>query len=255
MAEAALYLISGFWLGAMHAATPGHGKTIAAAYLVGVRGRPVDAVALGIFVTLAHTSGIVAFAVLATLGSTLLSQRAESYLALAVGVFVAGLGVSMLVGWWRGRARADGSGSGYGQHHVGGHLHGGDGPVYHRHGLGPWHSHRLDALADTRPSWLMLLGLGLAGGLLPDPAALAVLLAAIAQGRLVLGVLTVVVFSLGFASVLVVVGMTAARVGRAVLAWLDGQWLARLQIGTAAVISGVGVLLTVAAWRTLPPWP
>jgi nickel/cobalt exporter len=255
MAEAALYLVSGFWLGALHAATPGHGKTIAAAYLVGARGRPVDAVALGVFVTLSHTSGIVAFALLATLGSTLLSQRVESYLALAVGVFVAGLGASMLAGRWRGRGRADRPAEGGDHHHEGGHSLGGDGAVYHQHGLGPWHSHRLDALAVVRPSWLMLLGLGIAGGVLPDPAALAVLLAAIAQGRLVLGVLTVVVFSLGFASVLVVVGLAAARVGRAVLDWLDSRWLARLQLVTAAAISGVGVLLTLAAWRTLAPWP
>jgi nickel/cobalt transporter (NicO) family protein len=51
MLEGAMYLISSFWLGAVHAATPGHGKTVSAAYLVGTRGRPADAVALGIFVT------------------------------------------------------------------------------------------------------------------------------------------------------------------------------------------------------------
>src|SRR5437762_2771237 len=47
MAEAFFYLVSSFWLGALHAATPGHGKTIAASYIVGVRGRPVDAFVLG----------------------------------------------------------------------------------------------------------------------------------------------------------------------------------------------------------------
>jgi len=56
MLEALIYLASSFWLGAVHAATPGHGKTIAAAYIVGVRGKPVDAWILGIFVTLSHTS-------------------------------------------------------------------------------------------------------------------------------------------------------------------------------------------------------
>src|SRR6201987_98688 len=59
MGEGVLYLLTSFWLGAVHAATPGHGKTIAASYIVGVRGRPVDALVLGIFVTLSHTSGIV----------------------------------------------------------------------------------------------------------------------------------------------------------------------------------------------------
>ena len=59
MLEGLFYLMTSFWLGAVHAATPGHGKTIAASYIVGVRGRPVDALVLGIFVTLSHTSGIV----------------------------------------------------------------------------------------------------------------------------------------------------------------------------------------------------
>src|SRR2546422_1007055 len=74
------YLVSSFWLGALHAATPGHGKTIAAAYIVGARGRPVDALVLGIFVTLSHTSGIVLVAVFATLGSARpLPRRVEAY--------------------------------------------------------------------------------------------------------------------------------------------------------------------------------
>ncbi|MBV8399324.1 MAG: hypothetical protein JOZ17_11375, partial [Acetobacteraceae bacterium] len=47
MGEAFFYLASSFWAGAVHAATPGHGKTISAAYIVGARGRPVDAVILG----------------------------------------------------------------------------------------------------------------------------------------------------------------------------------------------------------------
>ena|SRR5260370_42211327 len=83
MGEGIIYLLTSFWLGAVHAATPGHGKTIAASYIVGVRGRPVDALVLGIFVTLSHTSGIVLVGVLATLGSAwLIPQRVEAYLAL-----------------------------------------------------------------------------------------------------------------------------------------------------------------------------
>ena len=90
MGEGILYLLTSFWLGAVHAATPGHGKTIAAAYIVGARGRPVDAVVLGIFVTLSHTSGILLVAALATLGSTwLIPQRVEAYLAVGLDRAVA----------------------------------------------------------------------------------------------------------------------------------------------------------------------
>ena len=81
----------------MHAATPGHGKTIAAAYIVGARGRPIDAVILGVFVTLSHTTGIVLVGVLASLGSVwLVPQRVEAYLTLATGLLVVGLGLWML---------------------------------------------------------------------------------------------------------------------------------------------------------------
>src|SRR5258707_12907579 len=97
MGEGILYLAASFWLGAVHAATPGHGKTIAASYIVGVRGRPVDVLVLGIFVTLSHTSGIVLVGVLATLGSAwLIPQRVEAYLALATGMLVIGIGCWLL---------------------------------------------------------------------------------------------------------------------------------------------------------------
>src|SRR5215213_10720168 len=97
MLEAAFYLASAFWLGALHAATPGHGKTVAAAYLVGARGRVVDAITLGVVVTLAHTGGIVVFGILGTLSSSaMLPRQIEGYLALATGLLIVGLGLWML---------------------------------------------------------------------------------------------------------------------------------------------------------------
>ena len=126
---------------------------------------------------------------LATLGSTALSQRAESYLALAMALLMLGIGLWMLVSQWHGHAQ---------------HAHADDEHAHSHFGVP--HSHEPAKIYDSsgRPSWTLLLALGLAGGLLPDPAALAVLLAAMANGKLVLGLLTVVVFSLGFASVLVI---------------------------------------------------
>ena len=236
MLEGALYLVSSFWLGAVHAATPGHGKTVSAAYLVGTRGRPTDALALGIFVTLAHTSGITLFALLVTLGSTALSQRAESQLSLATALVMLGVGAWMLGSQWHGRAH---------QHdHADEHTH-----------FGVRHSHRPEQLqAPTgRPSWTILLALGVAGGLLPDPAALAVLLAAVANGRFVLGLLTVVVFSLGFATVLVLVGTIVGRLGQSALGRFapEPRWLDWLQTGTAGIVTLVGLVMTVGAWQQL----
>src|ERR1700675_3372281 len=97
MRELLFFVASSFWAGAAHGAPPGHGKTIAAAYIVGARGKPIDAVILGIFVTLSHTSGIVLIGVLASLGSTWLRpQRIEAYLAIVVGIMVIVLGLWML---------------------------------------------------------------------------------------------------------------------------------------------------------------
>src|SRR5438876_9006094 len=253
MAEAFFYLVSSFWLGALHAATPGHGKTIAASYIVGVRGRPIDAFVLGLFVTLSHTSGIVLVAVLAALGSTwLIPQRVEAYLAVGTGCLVIGIGLWMLRSQWGllSIARGDAGADDPPHAHTPGHEHDA-GAVFHRHGWGRSHPHDLEAVTRARPSLAILLGLGVAGGLLPDPGALAILLAALASGKLVLGLFTVVVFSIGFASVLVIVGVVAARVGAVVLTWLSGRWMGWLRVGAALLIVAVGLGLTVTAWRSL----
>jgi nickel/cobalt exporter len=271
MREFLFFVASSFWAGAAHAATPGHGKTIAAAYIVGARGKPIDAVILGIFVTLSHVSGIVLVGVLASLGSTWLRpQRIEAYLAIAVGILVIVLGLWML---WAQRdlvalamgeagepgdatsraadAHAREHGHDHAPHdhpHSHAHDHGHHEPVvWHSHGFGKVHAHRLDVVAENRPKLPMLLALGVAGGLLPDPAALALLLGALSSGKVMLGLITVLVFSLGFAATLVVVGIVAAKVGERVLDWLDSIWMVRMQIATSLLIIGMGVVLTIRA--------
>jgi nickel/cobalt exporter len=282
MTDALIYLASSFWLGAVHAATPGHGKTIAAAYIVGARGRPVDAWILGIFVTLSHTSGIVLVGVLASLGLPgLIPQRIEAWLALITGLLVIAIGLWTLwtqrdlfatAGWARGTGmqyqsveRAVGAlahahasdhvhprGQGHDHEHAAPHHHHGDEPPgYHSHGWGFKHTHNVDLVASRRPNLWVLIGLGVAGGLLPDPAALAILLSALAQGKVMLGLGTVLVFSLGFAATLVLVGVIAAKVGQRILTWLAGPWAARIQIGTSALIVLVGAVLSVKAWGML----
>ena len=273
MREFLFFVASSFWAGAAHAATPGHGKTIAAAYIVGARGKPIDAVILGIFVTLSHTSGIVLVGVLASLGSTWLRpQRIEAYLAVAVGVLVIVLGLWMLwaqrdlVALAMGETGEPGDGGGladarerdHNHHHDHDHLHGhghGDPVVWHSHGFGKVHAHRLDVVAENRPKLPVLLALGIAGGLLPDPAALALLLGALSSGKVLLGLVTVVVFSLGFAATLVVVGIVAAKVGERVLDWLASIWMIRLQIATSLLIVGMGVVLTIRAASELAALP
>ena len=131
------------------------------------------------------------------------------------------------------------------------HQHGDEEAGYHSHGWGFKHTHDLKLATTNRPGLWMLIGLGVAGGLLPDPAALAILLNALAQGKVMLGLGTVVVFSIGFAGTLVIVGVVAAKVGQKILDWLAGTWAMRLQVGTSLLIVVVGAVLSFGAWRTL----
>jgi len=262
MREILFFVVSSFWAGAAHAATPGHGKTIAAAYIVGARGKPIDAVILGVFVTLSHISGIVFVGVLASLGfGWLRPQRIEAYLGFGAGTLVILLGLWML---WAQRDllalamggpdastkndhdHGHGSPVGHQTAHAHDEVHG-ENVVWHSHGWGTVHAHRLDLVTANRPKLPVLLALGIAGGLLPDPAALALLLAALSSGRVLLGLATVLVFSLGFAATLVTVGIVAAKVGQRILEWLNNIWMVRVQLMTTLLIIAVGVVLTTRA--------
>lgn len=119
--------------------------------------------------------------------------------------------------------------------------------AWHSHGWGTRHAHRVDLVTGERPRLAVLMTLSIAGGILPDPAALAILLAALSTGRVVLGLFTVLVFSLGFAAALVAVGVVAAQVGRRVFNWLDSVWAVRLQLATTLLIIGMGCWLTAQA--------
>jgi nickel/cobalt exporter len=134
------------------------------------------------------------------------------------------------------------------------HAHDGDGPAletaeWHSHGWGTYHAHRIDLVTGSRPKLAVLLALGAAGGLLPDPTALALLLASLSSGRVMLGLATVLVFSLGFAAALVAVGVVAAQVGKRILDWLSSIWAIRIQIATTLLILGMGIVLTLKAAR------
>lgn len=268
MVEAIVYVVSSFWLGALHALTPGHAKTVTAAYLVGARGRLVDAITLGLVVTLAHTGGLVLFGLVGALASTAVLPYLDTYVTLVSGLIILVIGLASL---WQlrvggttvvvpilvtagagGVATIEPTGERWHRHGADEHRHAHAAPAdggWHRHGL--WgHRHASitpELVALGRPGLGQLVALGIAGGLLPGPGEVTVLLAAINSGRLILGLLTVIVYSLGFASVLVVVGVVAARAGSWLLARLASrQWIVWLQLGTALVITSVG--LVMAGW-------
>jgi ABC-type nickel/cobalt efflux system permease component RcnA len=212
-----------FW-GAAHALSPGHGKSIVTAYLVGQRGTPWHAALLGLIVTATHTVGVftLGFVTLA-LSQFVVPDHLYPWLNLASGLLVVSIGISVLAARWR-HARA----------HVHGHHH------HHHH-----HGHGHD---DDGPSFRSLFAVGVSGGLLPCPSALVVLLAAISLHRVAFGLLLIVAFSLGLALSITGVGLVAVAAKRVFArARFDGVVLRALPAVSAAVILLAGVLMTIHA--------
>ena len=207
-----LLLLAAFGWGAVHALSPGHGKAMVAAYLVGARGTPRHAVALGLVVTFTHTIGVFALGfVTLTLSAFVVPERIYPYLSLASGLLVIGVGLSVL----RSRRRAA-------RHH---HHH-------HHHDL-------------SRRS---LLAMGASAGLLPCPSALVVLLAAIAQHQVALGLVLILAFSAGLAATLTAAGLAVVASGRALSRiGAPARLLAALPTASALVIVAVGCALTLKA--------
>ena len=233
-------------LGAGHAALPGHGKTVLAAYLAGRRGRPRDAVIVGATVTLSHTGAVLGAGLLLSLSTALAGDRLLGYLGLGSGLLIVTVGTGMLVSGLRRRHAPDHDHS----HHDHSHHD-------HDHGRDHGHHHRHEA---RRPGGrLGLAGIGLAGGLVPSPSALVVLLGAIGLGRAGFGVLLVLAYGLGMAGTLIGAGLLLLAVQRRVaragwsarvaarLAPLAARFRATGTTATAALVLLVGLGLTARA--------
>lgn len=285
--------------GAAHALSPGHGKTVVAAYLVGSRGTIFHAVFLGIIVTLTHVSSVLALGLvvlfffenvvpntlyawieassgllIVAIGLILFFKRFSAYqrirLAESMGLAAAGHAhphTSHHHDHGHSHTHDHGHPHGHEHHHDHHHEHGHPHPHEHNHGHshdhhhhahshgwfgdhehGPHtHTHEIPADATFRD----LLVLGITGGIVPCPAAILVLLVAIATHRLVFGMTLIVFFSIGLASVLIAIGVlmvTAKRLfdrfqdqGRAV------QWL---QILSPALITLLGFVILFRGLQT-----
>ena len=248
---AVLAVLLAVLLGAGHAVLPGHGKTIMAAYLAGRRGRIRDAVAVGGTVTLTHTGGVLVVGLLLSTSAAFAGDRLLAYLGVASGLLVFAVGVGMLLNLRR-RRKAAAEHHHHDHHHGHGHDHG------HDHGHGHGHGHDHDHDHGHRHGRLGLAGIGLAGGLVPSPSALVVLLGAIGLGRAGFGILLVVAYGVGMAATLtgaglllvVLQGRIARVTGRSrLVARLGARFPAAASTATAGlvVVVGAGLALRAAA--------
>jgi ABC-type nickel/cobalt efflux system permease component RcnA len=207
-------LIAAFW-GAAHALSPGHGKAMVAAYLVGSRGTPRHALLLGLTVTVTHTAGVFALG-LVTLGLSelIVPEQLYPWLNLVSALLVVCVGVSVL----RARLRRR-------------HAH-----HHHHH-----HHHGERSLRD-------LLAVGISGGLLPCPTALVVLLAAISLHRVGYGLVLILAFSVGLAGAMTGVGLAAVSARRFLRGRsFDGRIVRALPAASAALILVLGLAMTTRA--------
>jgi nickel/cobalt transporter (NicO) family protein len=239
-----LSLVTAAVLGAAHALTPGHGKTLMAAYLVGIRGMPVHAVGLGLSVSLSHTIGILALASLVIGAQGVLNPD----LVVRSAPIVAALGIVAVGGWMlfaelRRRAAAAAPDHDHDHEHEHEHSHGG---VAHSH----------VPANGAAITWRSLFVLGLAGGIIPSTSALLILLGAIASGRPGFGIVLVVAFGLGMALVMTGIGLLVVgargrldRLGSGAGIVAIRTWL---PLGAACLVLALGMYLTFQAVAAPP---
>jgi nickel/cobalt transporter (NicO) family protein len=203
-----------FW-GAAHALSPGHGKTIITAYLVGQRGTPRHAALLGLIVTVTHTIGVFSLGLVTlALSQFIVPDRLYPWLNLVSGLLVVGIGASVLRARWR-----------HSRHHDHHHHH-----------------------AEEGTSFRSLLAVGVSGGLLPCPSALVVLLAAISLHRVGFGLLLILAFSAGLALTITGIGLAAVLARTAFRrVSFEGRLVRLLPAASALVILAAGLAMTVRA--------
>jgi len=266
MGMVAAGLAVAFLLGGIHAMSPGHGKTIVAAYLVGSRGTARHAIFLGGMVTFTHTISVFLLG-LGTLflSSYILPEKIVPVLGVISGVSIVWIGAILLykriqtarhLAHHHHHHHHDHAHT-HGHHHHGHdhaheHHHHQHGALTHDHGDGHVHSH----VPEGEISLGSLIALGASGGLVPCPSALVLLLSAIALGRVGLGLGLLVAFSLGLAGVLMAIGLIVLYAKHLLP---DSQKASRhaafrlIPVASAAVIVCVGLIMTGVSLGVIRP--
>jgi ABC-type nickel/cobalt efflux system permease component RcnA len=224
-------------LGAIHALTPGHGKTLVAAYLVGERGTVWHAVLLGLVTTLTHTGSVLLLALLLVLlFPETVPAQVQMVLGFVGGLLVAGLGFWLLMRRLAGQA----------DHvHIGGHSHHHH-HDHHHHGMAD-HFHDEQGHTHLLPAdggWWGLIVLGFSGGIVPCNDAVLLLGVAIKAHRLPLALPLLLAFSAGLAGVLVVIGVLVVKAkGFAGTRWGESRLFRILPVVSAILVLVLGLWL------------
>ena len=246
-------LVGAFAVGALHALEPGHGKTVVAAYLIGSKGTVADAALLGGVVTLTHTFSVYLLAAASVLLVSYLAQEQVHYwLSVASGLLVLAVGLALLAVRLRGRQA--------GRHEHAHQEHNHPHPDHHEQGRVEMrdglrvrvveHDGHTHVMPEAKVGLGALVALGVSGGIVPCPAALALIPAALSLGKLLQGLSLVLAFSLGLALVLIAIGIFTVKGFGAAARYLradNARLTRRLALASALFISLLGALLTAKA--------
>jgi ABC-type nickel/cobalt efflux system permease component RcnA len=236
-------LVLAMFYGAGHALTPGHGKTIVAAYLVGSRGTVWHAIYLGLIVTLTHMGSVFIVGLVALqLESSLLQGNLIPVMEGISGLIIIGMGLYLFLSRYRNLVRVNtlvslgvDDASSYHEHS---HTH--DDNHHHDH----FHTHEIPAGAGL---WDLLV-LGISGGMVPCPTAIVVLMVAIGLGRTAFGLLLIAAFSVGLATVLIIVGILMVTAKHLLERFTySGHAIRVLPVFSGVLITCIGMWLTVYA--------
>ena len=247
-----LGLLIALVLGSLHALSPGHGKTIVGAYLVGARATARHAVFLGLTVTVTHTIGVFGLGLVTLFASQyIVPEHLFPLLSLVSGGIVLVIGLGLFTRRLYAALGNSGVNHTHPTHHAHVHDH-----VHHEHADTPLatHSHggrshsHLPPGVDSGITWRSLLALGISGGILPCPSALVVMLSAISLHRVGFGLLLVTAFSLGLASTLTAIGLAFVYAGRVMKTLTGFERLARVTpVVSALAIACVGMAICYEA--------
>lgn len=215
-------------LGAFHALEPGHGKTLVAAYLVGSRGTPWHALLLGLTVTASHTIGVLALGTVTLFASQFFfPEQVYPWLGVTSGLLIMGTGALLLLRITKSFR----------------HQHAHEAHQHHSHSHDPHSHHHVEG---EQTSLRSLLTLGITGGMIPCPAALVVLLSAVALNRIGFGMLLIVAFSTGLALVLTTIGLLLVSAKGVVQRWQGNRpWFRYMPYVSPAVIMPLGLFIAI----------
>lgn len=240
-ANAILLLPVALALGALHALEPGHAKSMMAAFIVAIHGTAAQAALLGVAATVGHTVVVWVLAIAAwQLQDTAVLENAEPWLLLIGGLLLVALAVRIL-------SRLDFA---VGHQHVHHHAHPGD-HHHDAHDDVDADAHAAAHAADLKRQLAKgpvttadIAWFGFTGGLMPCPAAFAVLLACFHQKAYALGVLMVGAFSIGLALTLIAVGVLASWGAKALAQFGLDQFARWAPYASAAMVLVLGVVIT-----------